>query len=507
MNKKKTKRITRKAIEEQMAVRRRQFYETGSPVSLILLFIFVLFASLIFGMGAGPESTFGLQNWDQTRSLLIVTGLMVMVSAAAGLYIAASEKRLLKDHMRATVLLATMLTMLGPLRLIVIFEWPIYLTIVPVMITAVIMTIAYNQRFALGLSGFQAMASLLALRDHPNFFSHEIGLLLTVGGGTVTAILLLKRVRTRSQLIKVSCVAGLFVFVMSWFVGFWEGTPTRTIFLNCVWGTGGAIFVGFLMQGLLPVIEKVFHTATDMTLLDFSDVNKPLLKRLAVEAPGTFNHSWQIGMMAEAAAESIDANGLLCRVGSYYHDIGKINKPHYFVENQAENFNQHKELSPTMSRMIIIGHVKDGLELAREYHLPWVLRQFVGSHHGTTLVEYFYHEASKKEAETGGTIADTEFRYPGPKPQTLEAAIVMLTDAVEGATRAMQEPTPSRIESVVRNMAMKRLQDGQFDDCDLTMRQLKIIEASLVKSLCGMYHGRISYPKNDKLEKLSLGTK
>ena len=168
------------------------------------------------------------------------------------------------------------------------------------------------------------------------------------------------------------------------------------------------------------------------------------------------------------------------------------------LENQAESFNQHKELSPTLSRMIIVGHVKDGLELAREYHLPRVLHQFIASHHGTTLVEYFYHEATKKGLSQNRTVTETDFRYTGPKPATKEAAIVMLADAVEGATRAMQEPTPNRIESVVSDMAMKRLQDEQFDDCDLTMRELRLIEDSLVRSLCAMYHGRIAYPKTEK---------
>ena len=155
-----------------------------------------------------------------------------------------------------------------------------------------------------------------------------------------------------------------------------------------------------------------------------------------------------------------------------------------------------------MSRMIIIGHVKDGIELARQYKLPRVLHQFIETHHGTTLVEYFYHEAAKKEAEEGRTVTETEFRYPGPRPQTKESAIVMLTDAVESATRAMQDPTPSRIEDIVNTVAMRRLQDGQFDECDLTMRELRLIANSLVKSLCGMYHGRIAYPKQEKRERL-----
>jgi putative nucleotidyltransferase with HDIG domain len=246
-----------------------------------------------------------------------------------------------------------------------------------------------------------------------------------------------------------------------------------------------------------------------MTLLDFSDANQPLLKRLAMEAPGTFSHSLLIGSIAEAAAEAISRNGLLCRVGAYYHDIGKINKPDYFVENEMGSMSRHKELSPAMSQLIIVGHVKDGIEMAKEYSLPAVLRQFIDTHHGTTLVEYFYNEAVRKhdekksvgsaDAKKGGSASsgpsESEFRYAGPKPRTKEAGIVMLADTVEGAVRSLSEATPARIEAVVHNMAMKRLQDGQFDECNLSLRELSQIETSISKTLAAHYHSRIAYPK------------
>ena len=214
-----------------------------------------------------------------------------------------------------------------------------------------------------------------------------------------------------------------------------------------------------------------------------------------MEAPGTFSHSLLIGSIAEAAAEAIGANGLLCRVGAYYHDIGKIGKPRYFIENQMGTASRHDQLSPAMSQLIIVGHVKDGIEMAREYGLPAVIRQFIETHHGTTLIEYFYEEARKKTDGKTSPPAEAEFRYPGPRPQTKEAAIVMLADTVEGAVRALTEVTPTKIETVVHNMAMKRLQDGQFDECELTLRELSRIEDSLSKSLAAHYHGRIAYPK------------
>jgi putative nucleotidyltransferase with HDIG domain len=228
-----------------------------------------------------------------------------------------------------------------------------------------------------------------------------------------------------------------------------------------------------------------------------------LLKRLAIEAPGTYSHSLFIGSIAEAAAEAIGRNGLLCRVGSYYHDIGKINKPGYFVENQLGTVSWHKELSPAMSQLIIAGHVKDGLELAREYGLPKVLWQFIETHHGTTLIEYFYNEAIKQHEQKASSDSpppsEGEFSYPGPKPRTKEAAIVMLADAVEGATRTLTEPTLTKIEAVVHNMAFKRLQNGQFDECDLTLKEINQIEATMSKALAAHYHSRIAYPKPPEL--------
>jgi len=253
------------------------------------------------------------------------------------------------------------------------------------------------------------------------------------------------------------------------------------------------LFVGLLIQSLLPLIEKIFRIATSMTLLDYSDANQPLLKRLAMEAPGTYSHSLLVGSIAEAAATAIGRNGLLSRVGAYYHDIGKINKPTYFTENQMGQASRHRELSPAMSQLIIIGHVKDGSEMAKEYKLPAVLRQFVETHHGTTLVEYFYSQPKKRH--DSGPISESEFRYAGPKPRTKEAAIVMLADTVEGAVRSLADVTPTKIEAVVHNMAMKRLQDGQFDECDMSLKELSLIEASITKTLSAHYHGRIAYPK------------
>jgi putative nucleotidyltransferase with HDIG domain len=232
-----------------------------------------------------------------------------------------------------------------------------------------------------------------------------------------------------------------------------------------------------------------------MTLAELRDPSQPVLRQLQQRAPGTYNHSLQVANIAEAAADAIGADSLLLYVGALYHDIGKMNKPEYFVENQADGFNKHSKLRPAMSLLVIVGHVKDGIELAREYGLPRAIQHFIESHHGTTLVEYFYH-AAKTQAEMSdkSAVDEVEFRYPGPKPRTKEAAILMLADAVESATRAMAEPNPSRIENLVRELGRKRLLDDQFDECDLTFRELSLIEDAMIARLCAIHHGRISYP-------------
>jgi putative nucleotidyltransferase with HDIG domain len=275
-------------------------------------------------------------------------------------------------------------------------------------------------------------------------------------------------------------------------------TFLNRLLLGGLWFGFFSLVAGVLMSGLLPFIEKIFEVQTDISLLELGDAAHPLLQELVRRAPGTYNHSINVASIGEAAAEAIGCNGLLVRVGAYFHDIGKMLKPQYFVENQGSEGNRHETLAPAMSTLVIIAHVKDGIDLARQHRLPETIVDFIAQHHGTTLVEYFYRRAAKQlESDPDGTELDeSHFRYPGPKPQSKETAVLMLADVVESASRALVDPAPARIESLVHDLALKRLLDGQFDECGLTLQELHLIEESLVKSVTAVYHGRVKYPEH-----------
>jgi hypothetical protein len=419
--------------------------------------------------------------------------LVSLLSLGAAFYINRYQKRIVQNYARAIALACLFILLLAITKLGVLLSNQTPWATASAVTAAIILTISYDQRFAIGLSTFYCLFAYFAASP-----LSDINLFLTMAIGAFTCCLSLKEIRTRMKLLEVGAFAAAIVFITAVSLDFFSAIPANlsSTFSNAGRHAGVTLAVCVLIQGLLPLIERILRIATSMTLLDYSDVSKPLLKRLAMEAPGTFSHSLLVGSIAEAAAEVIGRNGLLCRVGAYYHDIGKINKPSYFTENEPTFMSRHRELSPTMSQLVIVGHVKDGIEMAREYNLPAVLRQFIETHHGTTMTEYFYNEAKKKSESEGLPMpSESEFRYAGPKPRTKEAAIVMLADAAEGAVRSLHEITPTRIESTVHNMAMKRLQDGQFDECDLSLRELSLIEASMVKTIAAHYHGRIVYPK------------
>jgi hypothetical protein len=241
------------------------------------------------------------------------------------------------------------------------------------------------------------------------------------------------------------------------------------------------------------IFETIFGEISNFTLLELSDSSHPLMKRMVLEAPGSYHHSLIVSNMAESAADAIGAHALLVRVGAYYHDIGKMVKPEYFTENQVHNDNKHDELEPSMSRLVIFNHIKEGMELAQKYHLNRRIIDFIPEHHGTSVMHYFYQKALSEGHPEG--LQERDYRYPGPKPQSKETAIVLLADSVEGATRALDEHTPQRIEDLVRKVINNKFIDGQLDECNLTLREIDTIASTFVRVLSAMYHGRIKYPE------------
>jgi putative nucleotidyltransferase with HDIG domain len=261
----------------------------------------------------------------------------------------------------------------------------------------------------------------------------------------------------------------------------------------------GGIGAGIVTAGLAPLFEISFDYMTDIKLLELSNLDRPILRRLMIEAPGTYHHSVIIGTMVEAAASEINANPLLAKVCGYYHDIGKINKPLYFIENQQNEKNKHDKLAPSMSRHILISHVKDGVEIGKENKLGQVILDTIKQHHGTSIISYFYEKAKKLHGAEA--VKDNDYRYPGPKPQTREAALVLLADVVEASSRTLDNPTPSRIQGHVQGLIYKIFTEGQLDDCELTLKDLHAIAKSFIKILNGIHHHRIEYSENAKLEK------
>lgn len=363
----------------------------------------------------------------------------------------------------------------------------------PTVFAAMMLVVAFDRRLALGIAASQSLLIATALDLSAGYLVVSM-----LAAGLVAWQL--SDIRTRTDLIRATVLLTVGLCISVLLVSLVERPLSRGIDKEIFADAWKAALAGFSAGALtllvLPGVERAFDVVTGMKLSELRDPKQPLLRLLQQRAPGTYNHSLTVASIAEAAAESIGANGLHVYVGALYHDVGKMNKPDYFVENQSGGISRHSKLSPAMSLLVIVGHVKDGIELARQYKLPHGLHHYIESHHGTTLVEYFF-DAAKKAADAGdqGEHPDeVEYRYPGPKPQTKEAAILMLSDAVESATRALAEPTPSRIASLVHALATKRLNDGQFDECSLTLRELSTIEEAVTRTLCSIYHGRIAYP-------------
>lgn len=329
-------------------------------------------------------------------------------------------------------------------------------------------------------------------------FNYQFALISMVSG--IAAARGVFNCKTRNDIYKAGILTGLVNVVLITAIMIvsksdQEGAM-KEILLSIPAGFLGGIFSSLIAMMIVPFLESVFNYTTDVKLLELSNLNHPLLKEMIVKAPGTYHHSMMVGSMVEAAAEEIGANPLLGKVMCYYHDIGKMEHAKYFIENQRPGHNSHDHISPFMSKTLLVAHVKDGVEMGMKFKLGKPIIDGIVQHHGTTLISYFYNKALDQRSEGDPEFSEDEFRYPGPKPQFIETALCMLADSIEAAARSLDEPTPQRLQNIVKNVIQRKFSDNQLDDCNLTLREISKVERAFVRILLGIYHQRIDYPRS-----------
>lgn len=435
------------------------------PLSTIALTCFYVFTALIPTFRRKPKDLLALISVTISQLLLLVVGQAVARSLSS----ASSNWNFLRGVSDSSLFFGLPLAS-GPLLL----------------------QLVLGVRYSLICSLSLGYLTHLYLPD-------ERVLLIYVLATSLVGCLSLKRVRYRSSYSR----AGFFIFLSALAVvasanldtsGF-SRTEGDEFLVQVLSAFVGALFTFLITSGFSPLLEMLGGYVTDMRLLEMATLDHPLLKELSIQAPGTWNHSMVMGMMGEAAADAIGANPVLAKVGSYFHDIGKSKKPLYFVENQFGGENRHDRLSPSMSALIIRSHVKDGLEMAKRHHLPEVILDMISQHHGTSTIEFFYDKALKdaEHAESGVEVERSHYQYPGPKPQTREAGILMLADGIEAASRTMADPSFDRIQGMVQKMINKVFSSGQLEECELTLLDLHHIARCFTRVLAGIHHHRIAY--------------
>jgi len=366
----------------------------------------------------------------------------------------------------------------------------------PVAVASILLATLVDFRLAMLLT------SLLSLSV--GMFTGQLSFAVVALLTGMAAVLSVSRIRKRSQLIYSGFIIAIVNVLAALVFELMLVEPSWQVMArNLVYAFINGMACALIAIGSLPFFENFFDITTQVKLLELSNPGEPLLRRLMMEAPGTWNHSMHVANLAEAAAQEVDADPLLARVGAYYHDIGKVRRPYFFVENQLGRENPHDKLAPSLSTLIITSHIKDGLELAREYHLPHAIQNFITEHHGHALVAYFYHQARLRDTEAN----EEDYRYHGQRPRSKETAIVMLADALEAATRSLAKPTPTKIENLVKQLIKDILADGQLDECTLTFRDLDILARTFTRTLTGMYHARIEYPERFTAEIDGQGTR
>jgi len=441
-----------------------------------------------YRIAKGEERSFILQFLQVLGVYLHVLLLILPLS----IYIYLFRKKIFDDNIKIVLISIVFLfiSLIAFLINSINTTTPIeFLILLPV--ASMLLTIIFDSR--VGFYSNVALALIVgALRG--NDYSFAVANIIAGGLAAYTV----RDIKNRTQIFRsfLYILVGYSLSVIAF--GFERYQPLSEILLSLAFVTSNALISPVLTYGLIIFFERIFNITTDLTLLELTDLNRPLLKELSKNAPGTFSHSISMGTLAETTAEAIDANPILARVGAYYHDIGKLIEPEIFVENQIDSHNIHENISPEKSRDIIISHVAKGIELARKNDLPEEIVNFIPMHHGTMVLTYFYEKAKNLYGESNVDI--NEYRYPGPKPNSKETAIVMLADACESTIRSIEESDPQIVENVINNLINSRIEDGQLDEAPLTFSDIKKIKESFFNILIGHHHKRIRYPKQNELE-------
>ncbi len=360
--------------------------------------------------------------------------------------------------------------------------------LIPIAASSMLLSILLESRLALLINLCLTILISIITGNNITFIA------MALVGGTVGAFSVINT-QQRANIFIAGIVISIINMITIVGIGFINSSEVMETLTSGFYGLLNGLFCSVLTVGSLPAWESVFNIVTPLKLLELSNPNQPLLKKLLIEAPGTYHHSIIVGNLSESAADALGVNSLLARAGAFYHDIGKTKRPYFFKENQLTYDNPHDKLDPYLSSTIIMDHVKDGVELAKKHKLPVEIRDFIEQHHGTTLVAYFYHEA--KTEKDGNNIDEKDFRYTGPKPRTKETAIVMLADSVEAAVRSLSSPTREKVEELIEKIIQNRLEDGQLDESNITLKELGKIKKSFLKVILSIFHERIEYPDSD----------
>jgi putative nucleotidyltransferase with HDIG domain len=434
----------------------------------------------------------GLQNpilhFQNIIGLFLINSLFILL---IGLYIYNFHKNIFSDNNKLILLSIIYIFMIFLAK--IAGEISGYL--IPMAFASMLIAITIDSRLALWMT-------FIVSYNIGFIFLGEIDYMIVALAGSLVSVFSIRKATQRSSLTR----AGLFIAITNIFsilaLGLIHRSTSQIILNNCMWGILNGFASVILTIGILPFLESFFDITSSFKLMELSNPNQPLLKELLVEAPGTYHHSVVVGNLAETAAEEIEANALLTRVGAYYHDIGKLKRPYFFSENQEAYKNTHDDMEPSLSALVIASHVKDGVDMAKKYRLPKAIIDIINQHHGTGLISYFFHRALQSNDSKNSSINEENYRYSGPKPQTKEAGIILLADSLEAEARTLNNPTSSRIKNLTQNVINRNLENGQLDECNLTLRDLNKIKDVFSRILTGMFHNRVEYPDEELIKKL-----